>query len=553
MVEATEPEFIIVGAGSAGAVLANRLSARHRVLLLEAGGDERHLLLKMPAALSYPLNGTRWNWRYETDPEPGLDGRRIACHRGRVLGGSSSINGMNWVRGHPADYDRWAAEGASGWDFAACLPYFKRAEGHAGGASAWRGGGGPIAVQVGQTSNPLYDTWLQAGRQAGYGVSDDMNGARQEGLARMEMSIAGGERCSTARGYLRPAMHRANLTVLTRALTLRVLLEGRRAVGVEVARRGRIETHRASRAVILAAGAINSPQLLLLSGIGPADHLCAQGVAVAHDLPGVGQNLQDHLELYMQWVCTQPVSLHRYMGLAAKAAVGLRWLLNRTGPGATCHFEAGGFIRSRPGVPHPDLQFHFLPAAVSYDGSTPAAGHGFQAHVGPMRPSGRGRLALRSADPRQAPSILFNYNVTADDIRTLRDGVRLTQEIVAQPAFDALRGAAISPAPGSGTDDAAIDAFVRQHAESAYHPVGSCRMGLDDDAVVDPELAVRGLDGLLVVDASVMPSLPSGNTNWPTIMLAERASDLILGQAPLPPESPPVWQATDWHSRQRVG
>jgi choline dehydrogenase len=553
MDERAEHDFIIVGAGSAGAVLANRLSARHRVLLLEAGGDERHLLLRMPAALSYPLNGTRWNWRYETEPEPGLDGRRIACHRGRVLGGSSSINGMNWVRGHPADYDRWAAEGASGWDFAACLPYFKRAERHQDGASAWRGGEGPIAVLVGQTPNPLYEAWLEAGRQAGYGVSDDMNGARQEGLARMEMSIAGGERCSTARAYLRPAMARPNLTVATRALTLRVLLEGRRAVGVEVARRGRVERHRAGRAVILAAGAINSPQLLLLSGIGPADQLRALGIAPAHDLPGVGQNLQDHLELYMQWACTQPVSLHRYSGLAARAAVGLRWLMTRQGPGATCHFEAGGFIRSRAGVAQPDLQFHFLPAAVSYDGSAAAGGHGFQAHVGPMRPSSRGRLALRSADPRQAPSILFNYNLAADDIATLRAGVRLTQEIVAQPAFDRLRGAAISPQPGTANDDPAIDAFVRQRAESAYHPVGSCRMGQDADAVVDPTLAVRGLEGLLVVDASVIPSLPAGNTNWPTIMLAERASDLILGRPPLAPERPPVWQAPDWQSRQRVG
>lgn len=553
MTAAGEHDFIIVGAGSAGAVLANRLSERHRVLLLEAGGDERHLLLKMPAALSYPLNGTRWNWAYETDPEPGLEGRRIACHRGRVLGGSSSINGMNWVRGHPADYDRWADEGAAGWDFAACLPYFKRAEGHQDGATPWRGGAGPVSVMVGRTPNPLYDAWLEAGRQAGYGVSDDMNGARQEGLARMEMSIAGGERCSTARAYLRPAMARPNLTVLTRALTLRVLLERRRAVGVEVARRGKVERHHATRAVILAAGAINSPQLLLLSGVGPADHLRAQGIAVAHALPGVGQNLQDHLELYMQWACTQPVSLHRYMGLFAKAAVGLRWLMSRSGPGATCHFEAGGFIRSRPGVTHPDLQFHFLPAAVSYDGSSPAAGHGFQAHVGPMRPSGRGRLALRSADPRQAPSILFNYNLTADDIGTMRDGVRLTREIVAQPAFDALRGVAISPAPGTDDSDAAIDAFVRRHAESAYHPVGSCRMGQDEMAVVDPSLAVRGLENLLVVDASVMPSLPSGNTNWPTIMLAERASDLILGRAPLPPEPAAPWVAPDWQSRQRVG
>jgi choline dehydrogenase len=549
-------DYIVVGAGSAGCVLANRLSenADVRVLLLEAGPVDHSWAwqLHMPAALAYPLKNRRYNWGYWSEPEPHMDGRRMYCPRGRVLGGSSSINGMAYVRGHARDYDRWAQSGLRGWDYAHVLPYFKRAESRALGGDDYRGEGGPLHVATGACANPLYQAFIEAGRQAGYPLTADMNGHQQEGFGPMDMTVHAGRRWSAARAYLDPARRRPNLTVRTRALTQRVRLEGTRAVGVDYVKAGRPAEVRIGREVILAGGAINSPQLLMLSGIGDADHIRAHGLAVVAHLPGVGANLQDHLEIYVQHACTRPISLYGAQKPWSKLRIGLEWILLKRGLGATSHFEAGAFIRSRAGVEHPDLQYHFLPIAVNYDGSNPKETHGFQAHVGPMRPTSVGRVRLRSADPREPPSILFNYMAMEGDRQEMRAAVRLTRELFAQRAFDPYLGPELAPGPKVDTD-AEIDAFVRARAESAYHPSCSCRMGPDSDpgAVVDGECRVHGVEGLRVVDASIMPSIPSGNLNAPTIMLAEKAADLIRGRPPLPPLEVPVHIAPDWETAQR--
>ena len=549
-----EYDYIIVGAGSAGCVLANRLSEDPavRVLVLEAGPKDRSIYIHMPAALSYPLANDKFNWFYQSEPEPHMDGRSIYCPRGRVLGGSSSINGMAYVRGHARDYDRWAQSGLQGWSYAHCLPYFRRAQNHELGPDDYRGGEGPLHVSAGKMTNPLFQAWIEAGRQAGYPITEDMNGYQQEGIGRMDMTTYKGRRWSAAMAYLYPAMERPNVTVESGALTLRVLLEGQRAVGVEVARRSGPEILRAGREVIISAGAINSPQLLQLSGIGPAEVLRQAGIEVVHDLPGVGENLQDHLEVYVQHACTQPVSVYSATQPWNKPWIGAQWLFFKEGPGATSHFEAGGFIRSRAGIEHPNLQYHFLPIAVNYDGSNPVKGHGFQAHVGPMRPTSRGHVHIRSDDPRQAPAILFNYMGTENDRQEMREAIRLTREIFSQKAFDPYRGAELAPGP-EVQSDAEIDAFIRQKAESAYHPCSSCRMGPETDtmAVVDGAARVHGLESLRVVDASIMPDIVSGNLNAPTIMLAEKLADTIRGQEPLPPSDAPVWIHPDWESEQR--
>jgi len=482
-----------------------------------------------------------------------MDGRRVSCPRGRVLGGSSSINGMVYIRGHAFDYDGWAAaKGLAHWSHAHCLPYFKRAETRLKGADDYRGGNGPLYVTTGEMKNPLYRAFIEAGRQAGYATTGDMNGYRQEGLGPMDRTTYRGRRWSAAMAYLRPARARANLRIEPRCLVTRILFEGTRAAGVEYLHNGQMVRMRARREVIVSGGAINSPQILMLSGIGDAEALQRLGIASVAHVPGVGANLQDHIETYVQHACTQPITLHSTQNLIAKGAIGVEWLLFRTGLGATNHFESGGFIRSRAGVQHPDLQYHFLPIAITYDGKEKVDQHGFQAHVGPMRPSSRGTITLASANPREAPRILFNYLATEGDQREFRDAVRLTREIFAQKAFDPYRGAELSPGPAI-TTDAEIDAHIRRKAESAYHPSCSCKMGADDDpmAVVDGALRVRGTEGLRVVDASVMPAVVSGNLNAPTIMIGEKAADIILGKAPLPASNVPVFVHREWQTKQR--
>ena len=545
-------DYLIIGAGSAGCVLANRLTEDEgvSVLLLEAGGSDRSIFIQMPAALSIPMNTRRYNWRYETEPEPNMNGRRMHCPRGRVVGGSSSINGMVHVRGNPLDFDGWQAEGAKGWSFADVLPYFRKAETRAEGGDAYRGDGGPLATSNGTCGNPLYAAFVEAGVQAGYGRTEDMNGFRQEGFGRMDMTIRRGRRWSTANAYLRPASKRSGLEVETGALTTRILFEGRRAVGVEYQHRGRTRRARAGREVILSGGPINAPQLLQLSGIGDGDRLRGLGIPVVHDLPGVGENLQDHLELYVQQQCLEPITLYRVLNPLGRLRIGIEWILFKTGLGATNHFETGGFIRSRPGVEFPNLQFHFLPVAISYDGSGMATCHGYQAHVGPMRSKSRGRVAITSSDPRVHPSVLFNYMSHEDDRIEMRAAVRLTREIFQQEAFARYRGEELAPGEAVHTDDE-IDAYVRERAESAYHPSCTCKMGDDPMAVVDPETRVHGIAGLRVVDSSIMPAITTGNLNAPTIMIAEKAADLIRGRDPLPHSDAPFYRAPDWEVRQR--
>ena len=548
-------DYVIVGAGSAGCVLADRLTAdgRHSVLVLEYGGSDRSLFVQMPSALSIPMGMEKYDWRYYTEPEPGLGGRRLHTPRGKVLGGSSSINGLVYVRGNARDFARWEAEGATGWNYAAVLPYFRRAETRAEGGDAYRGDSGPLHTRYGSLANPLHAAWLEAGRQAGYRATADINGYQQEGFGRFDMTVSpDGRRCSAANAYLRPAMRRSNLAVRTHSLATRVLFEGRRVTGVEYRQDDSLRIVHARQEVIVSAGSINTPKLLKLSGVGPAAELGEHGIPVVHDLAGVGENLQDHIEFYLQVACTQPITLYSSMGVFARARIGARWLLFKSGLGVTNHFETGAFIRSRAGVPYPDIQLHFLPMAVSYDGSSLAHEHGFQAHVGPMRSKSRGRVRLASRDAREPPRILFNYLSHPDDLAEFRAGLRLTREIFAQKAFDPYCGREIQPG-ADVTSDEQIDAFVRAKVESAYHPSCSCRMGRRDDpmAVVDPEARVIGLESLRVIDASIMPSVTTGNLNAPTIMLAEKLADIVLGKAPLPPSEAPYYAAPGWQASQR--
>lgn len=540
-------DYVIVGGGSAGSALGDRLSAdpNNRVLVLEAGRRDWpwDVYIQMPAALTFPI-GNRWyDWKYESEPEPFMHDRRVYHARGKILGGSSSINGMIFQRGNPADYERWAADdGMQAWDYAHCLPYFKKMETCLAGADRWRGGEGPLILERGPATNPLFGAFLQATREAGYPPTPDVNGYRQEGFARFDRNLKSGRRWSASTAYLHPAMNRPNLTVRTSALVGRILFNGTRAVGVRYRHgRGPLVDVRCGE-VVLCGGAINSPQLLQLSGIGEPQHLRSVGIEPIHNLPGVGENLQDHLEVYVQHSCKKPVSLNPSLALWKRPFIGAQWLFLRAGPGATNHFEAGGFVRSNDEVAYPNLMFHFLPIAVRYDGSAPAGGHGYQVHVGPMYSDTRGTVKITSSDPKIHPALRFNYLSTEQDRREWVEAIAVTRDILRQPAMAEFNGGETSPGPSITSDTQILD-WVGREGETALHPSCTCRMGVDDMSVVDPNtMKVHGVEGLRVVDASVMPYVTNGNIYAPVMMLAEKAADLILGQVPLPAEHAPFYR-----------
>lgn len=548
-----QADFVIVGSGSAGSTLAYRLSesGEHSVLVIEYGGSDIGPFIQMPAALSYPMSMSRYDWGYETEPEPHLGGRRLACPRGKVIGGSSSINGMVYVRGHAKDYDHWAEQGADGWSYADVLPYFQRMESSHGGQTGWRGTDGPLHVTRGLRENPLYHAFVKAGGEAGYQLTDDYNGEQQEGFGPMEQTVWKGRRWSTANAYLKPALKRSNVS-LQHGFVRRVVFEGQRATGVEVEFGGKVEVIKANREVIISASSLNSPKILLLSGIGSGDELREHDIEVRADRPGVGKNLQDHLEFYFQQKCLQPITLYSKLNLIAKGMIGAQWLLFKSGDGATNHFESAAFIRSGAGVEYPDIQYHFLPVAIRYDGKSAAESHGFQAHVGPMRSPSRGWVVLRSSDPKQSPLIQFNYMSDEKDWADFRKCIEFTREVFGQEAFKPFAGDEIAPGSAVQSEEQMND-FIRDAVESAYHPCGTCRMGRTDDdmAVVDSECRVIGVESLRVVDCSVFPRITNGNLNGPTIMVGEKASDHILGSTPLTPSERKPWVHPDWETKQR--
>ena len=552
-----EADFVIIGSGSAGSAMAARLSedGKHSVLVLEYGGTDAGPFIQMPGALSFPMNMRRYDWGYKSEPEPHLDGRELACPRGKVIGGSSSINGMVYVRGHAGDYDNWAENGAEGWSYSDVLPYFLRMENWhesgQGGDGHWRGTDGPLHITRGKRDIPLHQAFVESGQQAGFEVTKDYNGEQQEGFSPMEQTVYKGQRWSAADAYLKPALKRPNLN-LHKCMARRIVIEDGKAVGVEVQSGKKIYIVHALKEVIVAASAINSPKLLMLSGIGPAEHLKEMGIPVVADRPGVGQNLQDHLELYIQQACTLPITLFKYWNPIGKLRVGIQWLFNKTGPGSSNAFESCAFLRSKPGIKYPDIQYHFLPIAVRYDGQAASDGHGFQAHVGPMRSPSRGSVTLRSSDPDDDPKILFNYMSDPQDWADFRHCIRLTRDIFGQDAFAPYRGKEIQPGSEVQTDTE-LDAFILKHVESAYHPCGTCKIGRRDNpmAVVDPECRVIGVNALRVVDSSIFPRIPNGNLNGPSIMVGEKGADMILGRAPLPKDNRAPWINPRWKTSDR--
>ncbi len=549
-----KPDYIVIGSGSAGSAIAYRLgeNPQLKILVLEFGGNDNSPFIQMPAALSYPMNMNKFDWGYKAEPEPTLNGRSLVCPRGKVIGGSSSINGMIYVRGNAGDYNEWAESGAKGWDYPDVLPYFQRMEASHGGNSEFRGISGPLNITHGKRDNPLHNAFVKATEQAGYTYTDDYNGFRQEGFGPADMTVWKGSRFSTAKAYLKPALAKKNVQLITKVLVDKIIFHEDKAKGVEVFHRGQKKTFSANIGVILSAGAINSPTILQRSGIGEGDDLNSLGIKVIKNLPGVGKNLQDHLEVYFQVKCLQPVTLNKYLNPFSKLLIGMQWMFFKSGPGATNQFETLGFIRSDKNIPYPDIQFHFLPVAIRYDGKAPSEGHGFQLHVGPMRSKSRGFVKLKSSNPFDSPTIKFNYMSHEDDFPNFRKSLRLSREILSQEALVPFKGDEIQPGDDVVSDEG-LDEFIKNNCESAYHPCGTCKIGKEDDpsSVVLNDCKVKGFSNLYLADSSIFPQICNGNLNAPSIMTGEKASDHILGKPLLAPSNLQPYTHPNWQNSQR--
>tara|TARA_B100000614_G_scaffold18380_1_gene15008 strand:+ start:760 stop:2418 length:1659 start_codon:yes stop_codon:yes gene_type:complete len=548
------PDYIVIGSGSAGSAIAYRLGENPQlnILVLEFGGNDNSPFIQMPAALSYPMNMSKFDWGYKAEPEPALNGRSLVCPRGKVIGGSSSINGMIYVRGNAGDYNQWAESGAKGWDYPDVLPYFQRMEASHGGNSEFRGKSGPLNITHGKRDNPLHNAFVRATEQAGYTYTDDYNGFRQEGFGPADMTVWKGSRFSTAKAYLKPALAKKNVQLITRVLVDKIIFDEDKAKGVEVFHRGQKKTFNANIGVILSAGAINSPTILQRSGVGDGNDLNSLGIKVIKNLPSVGKNLQDHLEVYFQVKCLKPVTLNKYLNPFSKLLIGMQWMFLKSGPGATNQFETLGFIRSDKNILYPDIQFHFLPVAIRYDGKAPSEGHGFQLHVGPMRSKSRGFIKLKSSNPFEAPLIKFNYMSHEEDFPNFRKSLRLSREILSQKALAPFKGEEIQPGDDVISDEG-LDEFIKNNCESAYHPCGTCKIGKEEDpsSVVLNDCKVKGFSNLFLADSSIFPQICNGNLNAPSIMVGEKASDHILGKPLLAPSNLQPYTHPNWQNSQR--